>query len=538
MRLTHFSISNHSGIPDLDIEIRDHLVIVGPNESGKSSLLRLLDAVLAGGAPRLYTVIDAEALRDLENQLEVEVTFEPTSHDDQVAFADEMEAIGDGNYRLRLRVTASVEPASDEVAIERTFVKPGFSKSAGPSSLQDLGWTFLPAWRSPDRELGSGRSSALRALLKAVELGDSRQEIKDAIDELHKTIAGAAPLERLRDQLASSLQELFPRAVQAEDLVLELPSSAEEDPLADVDVKLKDVDSARSLRHQSDGVRAMSTVALQLMANPTRHAIAVDEPETHLHPLAQRRVGRLLREMAGQALIATHSADVLTEFDPMDVIALTGADRCRQLTVAPFADDRKASLRWWSAPALDPLTARAIILVEGVTDQAIVKTVAEKLRHDLDRLGITVVALDGAGGFKMALRLFGSNGFHVPHWGLVDAREASDVASYLGVSEAVLDDHGFVVCVEDLEDECVKNLGRRRHAELLCASGIFKEAQICSANGVDTFDELQPDRYSAWCRNNKSSIAVALGDELSEADAGLLTPIRAVVEDAVSFVGS
>lgn len=340
MRVTHLSVSNHSGIPDLDIEVRDHLVVVGPNESGKSSLLRLLDAVLAGGTPRLYTVIDSESLRDLDDELEVEVTFESTSPDDLVAFADELEAIGDGQYRLRLRVIASVDAASDEMAIERTFVKPGFSKSAGTSRLQYLGWTFLPASRSPDRELGSGRSSALRALLKAVELGDSREEIERAIDALHDVIAGAAPLETLRGQLAASLQELFPRTVEADDLVLELPRTDEDDPLADVDVKLKHGDSARSLRRQSDGVRAMSTVALQLMASPTQ-VIAVDEPETHLHPLAQRRVGRILREMAGQALIATHSADVLTQFDPMDVVALTGGGACRQFTVAPFAHDLK-----------------------------------------------------------------------------------------------------------------------------------------------------------------------------------------------------
>lgn len=198
MRVTHLSVSNHSGIPDLDIEVRDHLVVVGPNESGKSSLLSLLDAVLAGGTPRLYTVIDSESLRDLDDELEVEVTFESTSPEDLVAFADELEAIADGQYRLRLRVTASVDAASDEMAIERPFVKPGFSKSAGTSRLQYLGWTFLPASRSPDRELGSGRSSALRALLKAVELGDSREEIERAIDALHDVIAGAAPLETLR----------------------------------------------------------------------------------------------------------------------------------------------------------------------------------------------------------------------------------------------------------------------------------------------------------------------------------------------------
>lgn len=42
MRLTRFKVENHRRLADLDIEVRDHLVLVGANDVGKSSLLRCL----------------------------------------------------------------------------------------------------------------------------------------------------------------------------------------------------------------------------------------------------------------------------------------------------------------------------------------------------------------------------------------------------------------------------------------------------------------------------------------------------------------
>ena len=50
MRLSALKIRNHSRVAHLDVEVRDHLVLVGTNESGKSSILRCIDLLL--GAPR------------------------------------------------------------------------------------------------------------------------------------------------------------------------------------------------------------------------------------------------------------------------------------------------------------------------------------------------------------------------------------------------------------------------------------------------------------------------------------------------------
>ena len=54
MRISRLSISNHSRIADLALDIRTHAVIVGANDVGKSSLLRMLNLTLGVTTGQLY----------------------------------------------------------------------------------------------------------------------------------------------------------------------------------------------------------------------------------------------------------------------------------------------------------------------------------------------------------------------------------------------------------------------------------------------------------------------------------------------------
>lgn len=490
MRISKISVANHQAMPDVDLDVREHLVLVGPNESGKTSLLRLLDAILSGSQARLYAVLDAESIRDVTQPMVATVELNQFDDLDKAAFADQIEVLPDSSTRLRVSLRATLDPTSGELAIERLFLKPGPALRASVQQLRAIGWVFLPANRSPDRELGPGQASAVRSLLKAVELGASLDDIRAAVDRLHLAVAEAPPLTEVRKELSSALSELLPRAVTAEDLTFTLTNTDEDDPLGDVDVKLRRDGGARSLRQQSDGIRAMSTVAIQLLTKSSARIVAVDEPEIHLHPRAQGRVGSLLRSKTLQTLVATHSPTVLARFSPMHAVAISPSGTCRQLASAPFAASPKSVEHWWTSPALEPLTSRGVVIVEGAADRVIVEAVARCLGHDLDQLCISVATLNGAGGFKMALRLFGTAGFDVPYVGIVDVKEAVDVAKYLEIPEAEVPTAGFTICDADLEAECVRALGSEAHANALCASGLFNDAQICSANGVTALSAL------------------------------------------------
>jgi hypothetical protein len=109
---------------------------------------------------------------------------------------------------------------------------------------------------------------------------------------------------------------------------------------------------------------------------------------------------------------------------------------------------------------------RTALLVEGSSDRVAVETLAARRGRDLASEGISVIPLGGAGNIRSALARYGPEGVGVTLAGLYDAGEeewfrralaGAGLGSARGRAE--LEQLGFFVCVEDLEDELIRALG-------------------------------------------------------------------------------
>ena len=69
----------------------------------------------------------------------------------------------------------------------------------------------------------------------------------------------------------------------------------------------------------------------QLLTHVCRAApndlLVIDEPETYLHPMIQRRLLRILRGTGAQIVLATHSASIVMAADDNDVIVIDKESR-------------------------------------------------------------------------------------------------------------------------------------------------------------------------------------------------------------------
>jgi len=110
----------------------------------------------------------------------------------------------------------------------------------------------------------------------------------------------------------------------------------------------------------------------------------------------------------------------------------------------------------------------AVVLVEGMSDQAAVETLAERSGRDLRAEGVFVVPMGGATNIGHFVELFGPGGFGVRLAGLCDQGEERDFRR--GLDRAGTGAPSFV-CVADLEDELIRALGTRRVEELIEAEG-------------------------------------------------------------------
>ena len=127
----------------------------------------------------------------------------------------------------------------------------------------------------------------------------------------------------------------------------------------------------------------------------------------------------------------------------------------------PDASIRAAATAWARVPA-----ARAVVLVEGISDQAAVDATAQALGRDLAAEGVVVLPMGGAQALRSALAELRRTAPDLVVAGLCDAGEepvfrraitASGLASPADRAELAV--AGFFVCVEDLEDELIRAAG-------------------------------------------------------------------------------
>jgi len=121
---------------------------------------------------------------------------------------------------------------------------------------------------------------------------------------------------------------------------------------------------------------------------------------------------------------------------------------------------------------------RAVVLVEGMSDQAALAALADRRGRDLDAEGVVVVPIGGAQAVGLFLRVYGPAGLDVRLAGLCDAGEERDFQRGLeragfpaGLTRTQMEGHGFYVCVADLEDELIRALGTTAVQQLVDSQG-------------------------------------------------------------------
>jgi hypothetical protein len=142
--------------------------------------------------------------------------------------------------------------------------------------------------------------------------------------------------------------------------------------------------------------------------------------------------------------------------------------------------------------------ARAVILVEGRSDQIAVETLAARRSRDLAGEGVAVVPVGGAQAIGRSLARFGPRGSNLVVAGLCDAGEEAFVRraverAGLGSARTRVDLEalGFYVCEADLEDELIRALGPAGVEAVLEANGdlgsfrTFQRQPAWRGRGVD-----------------------------------------------------
>jgi hypothetical protein len=109
---------------------------------------------------------------------------------------------------------------------------------------------------------------------------------------------------------------------------------------------------------------------------------------------------------------------------------------------------------------------RAVVLVEGFSDQCALEALAERRGRDLHSERTAIVPIGGAQAIGKFLNLFGPRGLDIRLAGICDAGEEGDFRRGLEraglgsrLTRVDMERLGFFVCTADLEDELIRALG-------------------------------------------------------------------------------
>jgi hypothetical protein len=185
--------------------------------------------------------------------------------------------------------------------------------------------------------------------------------------------------------------------------------------------------------------------------------------------------------------------------------------------------------------------SRAVILVEGMSDQAALEALAERRGRALEAQRISIVQMGGATNIDRFLSLLGPRGLDLRLAGLCDAAEEGYFQRALqragfgsglsladpfragpsraGPSRADMEALGFYVCAADLEDELIRALGAASVEEVIRAQGEIRSWRTFQKQPAQQGQsrQMQLHRFMGTRSGRKSQYARLLASALDPA---------------------
>lgn len=531
MKIKSIGIRNHSRISDCSLDVRDNLILVGANGSGKSSVIRCIDLVLGRTTQQLYRSIDNSDFEDEEQPFAVEVKLEGLSEDERSFFPDDYDAL-DNSLTVRMEATLD----KDDLTIRRYFPKGAGENNLRREQLESIGWSMIPSDFSTT-QLEPGRKTIVDDYLKEVDASGDESKLAEAIKSLSDAIDGSDAFKEALGSLADQLDPVLDGGITANKLHFVPGAAINGDLLNDVRLQIEGKSGiARQATEQSDGTKALIAFSIFGLLN-SGGMIAIDEPETHLHPSAQRNLMRILKSTGRQLVIATHSGVVAGEFDPVSV-AVTHEGIPPVQPSRGFLSSKKdqATLaRWWISSKVELLTAKQIIAVEGPSDRMVLEEAAEKMGRHLERDGIEILEAGGCTEMQHVLDIFGENGFGLKVNILIDeddGRNLEKLANRLEVTVDNLAEKSVFVSRKDLEDEYVSAIGADRLWSAMSDSSLFTRNMLSNCKIASGASVPNEQDLAEYCRSNKIISAVVACGTFDKETAEKVSSVAEVLRNA------
>ena len=533
-------IAGFRGIKNLEVSLPRVAVLIGTNNSGKTSLLKAIQLALGNYFRQLSKEdfhIDADDNR--VSEIIVDVKIIPVGGDGNqkqkfnvewaTEFGDKIKAETNGNQFVAFRTRAALN------------IMGGFDSRR--STLER--WPDLKTWQTEKiKETNMSNYFECIPLISIEAQRDIHQELKERTSFIGKVLSSVGdeydPTEITT--LESLIKNVNDKAIDDSSVLQNLKTHLEKlnhsfegsgsAEIAPFPKKIRDLsknfsinfgESASntfSMEYHGMGTRSWASMLtvkafIDFMATkyenesePFHPILAAEEPEAHLHPNAQKTLYHQLADSKGQIIVSTHSPYLAAMADQSELRYLKKSSDIilvKDLNLKLKTEDRRRLQREVMHSRGEILFSKALVLCEGETEEQALPTLFNKyFSNEAFVLGVNFIGVGGSGKKYLPFFTFAKN-FSIPVFVFSDGEEKT-VKELKKHYETVFGETDITNC------QNITILDNTDFEEYLISSG-FKttiEAAIKELDGTDAIEKWIDKRHGTLAGREKTSDPLCL----------------------------
>ena len=429
--ISRIKICNYRSIRELDFNPPRLCALIGPNNVGKSNILKALDTLLGETYPgdRAFDRNDFYN-RDTETEIKINIWFDPplSSCRCKNKESSQNEYIKAKAFHLSHNQNGTFfEVESDDNKLywgnnEIRKLAPIVYIRADRNLEKQLSiseWTLLgKILKEADKEFRAGE-----IIEEETKLTKNESDLKDAMDKVLEILKRPSKYQQLENSLLKNLKDQTKDLL--EDFNIELKPYNPLHYYKTLQILGKEWGNFFEVTSMGSGIQNLILLALfrtYAELEKENAILAIEEPEIYLHPHTERQLYRIFRNLVypseregAQIFYTTHSANFVDLSNYKEVVLVKKDKESGTkifLSNIDFADEQERNelkiITEFNQERNEVFFARRVLLVEGNTEKHALPRVFELKGVPIDENGISIVETGGKGNIPFFVKILGS----------------------------------------------------------------------------------------------------------------------------------
>lgn len=543
-------IAGFRGLENIEVELEQTTVLTGMNNTGKTSFLKAVQ--LALGSQQFISQDDFFIQGNtVANKIIIDLFISPVNEEE---FSEDWEVLlttdrirSDGNKSfVPLRTVVTFDQSKNNYKSQQTILqnwssfkdneKYWFEHNNGKETrfhFDELPFFYMDARRDilEDTKL---RSSYLGKMLSKIEYSENDiREIEQQIKQLNdKAVNSSEILRNIKDTLKD-----LDSAMDSQGGVEITPFTKKvRDLNKGLTIYYSESNDSFSMEYHGMGTRSWSSLLTlkSFIALLSKNAekektvffplLAIEEPEAHLHPNAQKRLYGQINEIVGQKIISTHSPYIAATAELKQIRSLYKNKQvcCGKLDIENLdAEAIRKIKRQVINSRGEIFFSRLIVFFEGETEEQALPIFAYKhFAKTPVEMGIDFVGVGGYGNYLPFIRF--AESLNIPWLIFSDAESIpkQHVQDQFKKSGSTKNENESIIFLDDgndFEKQLIADGFSDEVRQVIIQQGDYHNEQHRQAKEAEISDYGNNKLYETITAN-KTQFAPAIAEEIIKSD--------------------